>query len=427
MKFLVAYFIALIISMPAFAEYEDIEFPFWGETDQNSISFAINASGIYFVDWGDGTEIEKIEIYDDNPFFNAGHTYTDGVTTHRFRIGGRATRYETNVTDGNAAAIFFHGCTTITDVNGCSLCKLTAMGGCIGCIFPTIGDGDEPGQQPRFFRSFAGCRNMTGSIPPDLFKGIHGKPINHMFYWTFASSSFSGTIPEDLFADIEGAPTTNMFNNAFTRTKLTGEIPARLFRGIKGAPAKQMFSGTFSVVPGLNGTISADLFAGIKGAPAEDMFRWAFYNTSITTIEDGLLSGISGPSATNSFTDMFTGGTPISCMPNDLFDGITGVNLSAVFSPVPKKCSCPTECGVGYEVGECGCIEYPKCDAGFTQLKTDTGLSFPLYARPCTSPALYFGYGDKVCTACLGEDAAPNSINIQIGEDVYHIVDPTAK
>ena len=427
MKKLLVCLIALLISTPVIADDIDPEFPFWVETDRDSISIAINAAGTYFIDWGDNTDVQEIYISEQNPFLNISHSFQDGITTHRIRIGGQATMYENNVTDGNAAAIFFHGCTSTSDVNGCSDCKLTAMGGCVGCIFPTLGDGNEPGQQPRFYRSFAGCRNMTGEIPPDLFKGIHGKPINDMFFWTFARSTFSGTIPEDLFADIEGAPTSNMFNNTFTRTNLTGEIPPELFRGLNGAPAKQMFSGTFSVAPGLNGHLSSRLFAGISGPPAEDMFRWAFYNTSITTIGEGFLSGISGPNATNALTDMFTGGTPISCLPDGLFDGITGVNLNAVFSPVPKKCSCPIECGIGYELGECGCIEYPACDAGFTRLQTGTGLSFPLYARTCTSPALYIEYGDKVCTACLVAGDASGSLNIKVGERTYHIFDPTAK
>ena len=76
-----------------------------------------------------------------------------------------------------------------------------------------------------FYNTFAGCGNLTGSIPSGLFGNISGAPAAFMFSYTFRyCSNLTGSIPSGLFGDISGAPAIQMFYNTFYNcSKLTGE------------------------------------------------------------------------------------------------------------------------------------------------------------------------------------------------------------
>lgn len=63
------------------------------------------------------------------------------------------------------------------------------------------------------------------------------------------------------------------------------------------------------------------------------------------------------------------------------------------------------------------------CSAGFQVIKTSSGLQFNLYQNKSTSPALHVKYNDTVCYGNLTAGSSPNSINIKIGDTVYHITD----
>lgn len=61
------------------------------------------------------------------------------------------------------------------------------------------------------------------------------------------------------------------------------------------------------------------------------------------------------------------------------------------------------------------------CSAGFQVIKTSSGLQFNLYQNKSTSPALHVKYNDTVCYGNLIEGSAANSINIKLGDSVYHL------
>lgn len=262
--------------------------------DTTVFSFELSAQGKFFITWGDGTT--QTITRTDTKFQTYSHTYAR-AGEYKIGMSGRATGYSTADprTEPTAAIRFWKN----NDI--------AAISGSLGAIFSTIGNGATAAQQPIFHNTFRECKNLTSTIPEQLFVGIHGAPAERMFAGTFQNSPFSGSIPSELFADIQGAPAWAMFNNTFHMSVLTGTIPGNLFRGISGAPAEYMYSGTFKHCKNLTGEIPAGLFGDIHGAPVEYMYYGVLGDNPGLTgqIPENLFGDISGPAAPWMFYQSF--------------------------------------------------------------------------------------------------------------------------
>ena len=248
------------------------EFTLTTTDDTDTFSFSISAAGEFIVDWGDGT-VETITKPD-----TTNTTYTHNYDTagaYTIGLSGQATAYNTGTF---TAAISFY-----IDYSNTQSKKIASIDGSLGAIFGTL--SSDTNNQPRFFDTFSGASNMTGSIPENLFAGISGAPASYMFYETFwGCSGLTGAIPDGLFGNLTGEPADGMFASTFSDCSgLTGAIPDGLFGNLTGAPASYMFSGTFSGCSGLTGAIPENLFGNISGTVKSGMFDSTFYNcTSLT-------------------------------------------------------------------------------------------------------------------------------------------------
>jgi len=168
-----------------------------------------------------------------------------------------------------------------------------------------------------FRGTFAGGYNVTMSGGFDF----EGKPAGYMFYRTFANcSNLTGSIPSGLFGDISGAPAYYMFYGTFYGcSNLTGSIPVGLFGDISGAPADWMFSVTFQGCSKLTGSIPAGLFGDISGAPAPFMFYGTFQGCSKLTGESALM-----PDGTTHLYQKFPTASGTQC--DDCYLGATGLD-----------------------------------------------------------------------------------------------------
>ena len=351
------------------------EYSFFATTtsDTTEFVFHIAATGKFYVDWGDGGDVDKY-VNTDTGLQTISHTYTT-AGAYTVRLGGRATGYASWWLD---AAISFSSNTNLAGIDGS-----------LGAIFPTLADGT----QPRFVNTFSSCSGLTGSIPENLFAGISGAPASNMFNGTFyMCSGLTGEIPEKLFAGISGAPASGMFSSTFNGCSgLTGSIPENLFAGISGAPAEYMFSSTFNGCSGLTGSIPENLFAGISGAPAEYMFRNTFSSCSGLTgsIPEKLFAGISGAPAEYMFDETFNGCSGLTgSIPEKLFAGISGAPADSMFRGTFDSCSGLT--GTIPEklfAGISGAPAWYMFQATFYNCSGLTGISGSLFAGISGAPA----------------------------------------
>ena len=282
-------------------------------TDTTSLIFAITATGVFYVDCGDGGLLTQ----DTSTYGTiSGKTVT--------RTSGNKTVYTCSWNSAAAHTIKFAGTATGYSVNasttisfyqdsGGTQNKIASINGSLGAMFPVIDN-----TAPRFNSTFRGCSNMT-NIPVTLFAGIDTTNVsvtNGMFAITFYGCTSLTTIPENLFSSIDTRSATDtryMFYDTFANcTGLTGNIPAGLFSSINTRYATRtsmMFSDTFANCTGLTGNIPADLFSGIDTRSAIDtvnMFAFTFYNCARLTggIPSGLFRGIDTHSAIDT-TQMF--------------------------------------------------------------------------------------------------------------------------
>ena len=265
-------------------------FPFTATTtsDTSSFSFNISAAGEFWVDWGDGSDIQVI-TKSNTTTQTISHTYATAAA-YTIRMGGRATKYY----NGNStAAISFLGNTSLASVSGS-----------LGKIFPTLSSTS----QPRFYRTFYGCTNLT-SVPETLLSDVYGAPIRNMFTEMFYNCTALTEIPAKLFSTIRGAPAMGLFNGTFYGCTGLTSIPDGLFSGLSGAPAGSMFRYVFYGCSGLTGKIPSNLFGNISGEAASSMYAWAFEGCSGLTgeIPLGLFGNLSGERATTMFYHTFYG------------------------------------------------------------------------------------------------------------------------
>ena len=240
--------------------------------NKDRFSFSMSAAGVFYVDWGDGSEIEIIDRTNNTSVGYYSHTYKNTTArSYDIKFDGLATGYNSSwfnsvssaLSASSAISFYIEGEVPSANEQGNvtgSQAKVAGISGSLGALFPTIGGknatkdsktgywigGDDNrllAIQPRFAYTFNDCTNLTGSIPVGLFSGIEGQPAQYMFTETF-----------------------------FDCYNLTGSIPAGLFSGIEGWPAEKMFYGTFESCTGLGRDtvkgsskyyIPATLFAGI--------------------------------------------------------------------------------------------------------------------------------------------------------------------
>ena len=230
--------------------------------DTTSFSFTISASGVFHIDWGDGTR----ESYRKNNTTTT--TYSHEYATageYVIKLGGYATGYTTSGWAGSSISFYQN-------------LNLAKIDGSLGAIFSTIKNADNTLKQPLFMRLFSGCSNLSGAIPYNLFKNIYGQPKSNMFESIFANTAITGKIPSDLFAGLNGTSTGNLFNATFLNCKyLEGPIPAGMFGKLYGTPASYFFRQTFNGCSNLTGSIPENLFGDISGEPqGSGFFSYTF-------------------------------------------------------------------------------------------------------------------------------------------------------
>ncbi len=233
--------------------------------------FDINATGDFFIDWGDGSSIDSVT---NTLVRSMSHTYTK-PGQYKVKLGGLATGVGEY---GN------YGFSVWADANNNMYYaeSIVEVSGCLGCVFPTLSDGTNPS----FYRLFQDAGSLT-SIPDDLFAGLYGDFSYNMF-----ASAFSGTgitsIPQNLFGELRGGYAGSVFSETFRGTPITS-IPENLFSNV--------------------------VSLGSRG------FQGTFMGTKITKIPDGLFSSLTG-GGLYSFDSTFSG-TPITSIPENLFEGIS--------------------------------------------------------------------------------------------------------
>ncbi|MBP3545361.1 MAG: hypothetical protein J6J82_03585 [Alphaproteobacteria bacterium] len=234
--------------------------------DTTSFSFSISASGVFHIDWGDGTRQSYRKTN------TTATTYSHEYATageYVIKIGGYRT-----------------GGGSISFANNKNLGKID---GSLGAIFSTIKNKNGTVSNPSFQRLFYGCTNLSSTIPADLFKGIYGQPATNMFYFSFfGAKNLTGEIPSGLFGDLYGNPTQSLFQHTFNGcSNLTGNIPSNLFGKLYGQAYRWTFYGTFAGCSGLTGSIPENLFGDIYGDLSKNTFSATF----------SACSGLTGPSA----------------------------------------------------------------------------------------------------------------------------------
>ncbi len=210
-----------------------------------SFNFKISAAGTFYVDWGDGSEIQII-TKSDTTNTTYSHTYSD-AGTYNIGISGQATKYNT---DEYTAAISFYNNTNVAGISGS-----------LGAIFGTLTDGTNP----RFYDTFYNCTGLTGNIPSDLFSGISGAPAERMFNYTFERcSGLTGTVPAGLFSGLSGAAADYMFNNTFSGCSgLTGYVDSETFT-IPAGSAFNPYVNTFNGASSMDVVCPSDMYNATK-------------------------------------------------------------------------------------------------------------------------------------------------------------------
>ena len=272
-----------------------------------NFSIKIAAKGNFTIDWGDGY-VQPI-----NQTTTVQTTYShnyDKAGVYYIRPRGKATEYNG---DGFTPSIKIGTPTALATINGS-----------LGSVFSTLSNGS----QPSFYGTFAGCTNLRGKIPEDLFEGVHGQADKwYMFALLFdGCSKLEGPIPESLFASVTGKPVQGMFEATFRDcSSLKGPIPEKIFHSIEGDMTNYLFNMTFLNCSSLTGSIPGDLFKTITGQPGIAGFYKLFRNTGLTgSIPGTLFLNLDGESQESSFAETFASTKLSGRIPENLFKGVTG-------------------------------------------------------------------------------------------------------
>ncbi|MDW2995718.1 MAG: hypothetical protein R8M71_02000 [Alphaproteobacteria bacterium] len=368
--------------------------------------FTLAAAGTFYINWGDGNikVIEKTTVAEEI----IEHAYADSGT-YNIGIAGDAVGYNTGI---NISSIrFSHDINS--DVNGWKY--IAGIDGSLGAIFGTLKNPTLTSQtQPRFRYTFSGCTNLTSAIPPELFNGIYGAPVDRMFMGLFNEcSKMSGTLPSELFADLSGQITENMFRQSFNSCAgLTGSIPADFFGGLSGELRNSSLYRTFYGCSQLSGYVEPALFANFtESSDAPSQMSGVFTNTGLDTVCPANTYNYD-----NVFNDYFDGRVSCSPCPNNGLS-VSGENseisacyLDAICSDVgqgTQQCNyntttdeytdCTTciytSCNSGYELvdGACEMISFePEFTITTTEIPANTEFTFNISA----AGTYYIDWGD---------------------------------
>ncbi|MBQ6736334.1 MAG: hypothetical protein IJQ90_02500 [Alphaproteobacteria bacterium] len=206
-----------------------------------------------------------------------------------------------------------------------------------------------------------GIRGSLGALFPTLGTGNRYQPV---FYATFRGcTALKGPIPAELFSGISGAANSYMFREMFYGcTNLDGYIPYNLFDGITGITSSHM----------------TDIFKNDTKLATTCPTGTTVYTTGY---ENYWKPGTSGTSAT----------PRVACKPDEV------------------------ACDHAYN-GAC-----PDLCSWATQLKTSTGLSFPLYATKVTTVAINVRQNGITCYVPLESgNGGTGSLNLTYNGNTYH-------
>ncbi len=81
--------------------------------------------------------------------------------------------------------------------------------------------------------------------------------------------------------------------------------------------------------------------------------------------------------------------------------------------------TCAWTCIDGYGLTPNNTCEQ-MCTAGISQIKTNTGISVPLYATPQTAPAINVKYNDITCFGSLAAGESQGATNVNYNGTTYH-------
>lgn len=88
----------------------------------------------------------------------------------------------------------------------------------------------------------------------------------------------------------------------------------------------------------------------------------------------------------------------------------------------PGACAYTRTCNNGYNLTSANnCAQL--CTVGIQHIKTGGGISIPLYASPQSAPALNVKNNTGICYGTLSSGNAAGTINIRLGDQVYHAVE----
>ncbi len=242
-------------------------------------SFDLSAAGTYWVDWGDGTEIEKIEKQDTETVRLAHEFITDGA--HTISMRGDATEYTNSGSVINFATeqirIRKNFGTVMADGNE----SIAKLGGSLGAIF-------SQAVPNMFYNTCDRCISLI-EIPSTLFAGISGV-AEDMFNGTFSDCTGLTKLPNGLFKNISGMPVANMFAETFSGcSNITGYVPVDLFSD-KLEYAPNVMTGIFN-----NTSLETQCESGMYQYKTGFEADWNS-KVACTPCPDGLKSGVGATS-----------------------------------------------------------------------------------------------------------------------------------
>lgn len=198
--------------------------------------------------------------------------------------------------------------------------------------------------------------------------------------------------------------------------KIEGSLGA-IFPTLNGGNTPETqphFNSAFRGCTNLSNVIPDTLFSGINGPATVSMFEYAFYNTAFTGyIPYNLFSGITG-NPTNMMYYIFNNNSTLATTcPTGTTQFITGYESSWNDKVACKPDS--TSCDHAYG-GACPDL----CSFG-SQLKTSTGLTFPLFATKVTTVAINIRQNGVTCYVPLETGSGGSgSLNLTYNNTTYH-------
>ncbi len=195
----------------------------FGETPAPGPSFILNTQGVFFVDWGNGGPVLRINKLD-----TQAYRYFLGAASGATTIKIYSNTSTISAYSDHCPAITFNPQKTNVKGQGCGGAinaavgsQITGVGGCLGCVFPTLSSG----AQPLFIGSFANLSGLTSLPSGDFFyknsKGITGEAADFQFAFMFHNDtglSSNTTLPEGYFNSLTKAGNQTFYGMFSTST-----------------------------------------------------------------------------------------------------------------------------------------------------------------------------------------------------------------